>query len=50
MTDRAGDRVREWAGEAEQVAGNENWVAEGKREQDAAREQPERATEDERPR
>jgi uncharacterized protein YjbJ (UPF0337 family) len=54
MTEEAGDRVRGWAGKVEEVAGqatgNENWVAEGKREQDAARERPEKATGEDRQR
>jgi hypothetical protein len=42
MSDRIGDEAAGLAGKAEEIAGqatgNERWVAEGKREQDAARE------------
>jgi uncharacterized protein YjbJ (UPF0337 family) len=42
MSDRIGDGAAGLAGKAEQIAGqatgNERWVVEGKREQDAARE------------
>jgi hypothetical protein len=56
MSDRIGDGAAELAGKAEEIAGqatgNERWVAEGKRAQDAAREPaaPEASAEDRNPR
>jgi uncharacterized protein YjbJ (UPF0337 family) len=55
MSDRIGDGAAELAGKAEEIAGqatgNERWVAEGKRERDAAREPstPEQSAEDREP-
>lgn len=45
MSDRDKDKARELAGKIEETAGqatgNESWVAEGKAEQDAAKDRPE---------